>query len=69
VALILNAIPIGPGGMGSGEAFVESLFMLFGSRNGGEITAVFHIVVILFSVIGFFIYIKGKGNLRGNETA
>jgi len=69
VALILNAIPIGPGGMGSGEAFVESLFMFFGSGNGGEVIAVFHIAVILFSVVGFFLYIKGKGSLRGNETA
>lgn len=69
VAFILNAIPIGPGGMGSGEAFIESLFMLFGSRNGSEITAVFHIAFILFSVIGFLLYIKGKGRLRDNGTA
>ncbi len=69
VALILNAIPIGPGGMGSGEAFVESLFMLFGSRNGSEVTAVFHIALVLFSVIGFLLYARGKGSLRGNATA
>jgi hypothetical protein len=55
--------------MGSGEAFVESLFMLFGSRNGGEVIAVLHIALLLFGVIGFFLYIKGKGSLRGNETA
>jgi hypothetical protein len=66
VALILNAIPIGPGGMGSGEAFVESLFMLFGSINGSEVIAVFHIAFILFSVIGFLLYIKGKERLRDN---
>ena len=66
VALILNAIPIGPGGMGSGEALVESLFMLFGSINGSEVIAVFHIAIILFSVIGFLLYIKGKERLRDN---
>ena len=66
VALILNAIPIGPGGMGSGEALVESLFMLFGSINGSEVIAVFHIAFILFSVIGFLLYIKGKERLRDN---
>jgi len=60
LALILNAIPIGPGGMGSGEALVESLFMLFGSRNGSEIMVVFHIALVLISLIGFMIYIKGK---------
>jgi len=62
-ALILNAIPIGPGGIGSGEAFTESLFMLFGSFNGSEIIAVFHVVFVLFSAIGFLLYIKGKGRL------
>jgi len=61
LALILNAIPVGPGGMGSGEALVESLFMLFGSRNGGEVTAVFHMTLVLFSVIGFTLYVRKKG--------
>lgn len=63
IALILNAIPLGPGGMGSGEALVESLFILFGSRNGSEITAVGHIVLILFSIIGFTLYVRGKREL------
>lgn len=60
VALILNAIPIGPGGIGSGEALVEWLFMLFGSNNGSEVMAVLHIAFIFFSGIGFTLYIRGK---------
>lgn len=63
VASILNAIPLGPGGVGSGEALVESLFILFGSRNGSEITAVGHIIFILFSIIGFTLYVRGKKEL------
>lgn len=61
LSAILNTIPLGPGGLGSGEALVEALFMLFGSRNGAEITAVGHLIFIFFSIIGFTLYIRGKG--------
>ena len=61
LAAIMNTIPLGPGGLGSGEALVEALFMLFGSRNGAEITAVGHLIFIFFSIIGFTLYIRGKG--------
>lgn len=61
LSAILNTIPLGPGGLGSGEALVEVLFMLFGSRNGAEITAVGHVIFIFFSIIGFTLYIRGKG--------
>jgi uncharacterized membrane protein YbhN (UPF0104 family) len=68
IASILNSIPIGPGGLGSGEAFAEWLFMLFGSQNGSEIAAILHIIFILFSLIGFTIYIKEKRNVEDFKT-
>ena len=68
IASMLNSIPIGPGGLGSGEVFIEWLFMLFGSQNGGEIIAVIHIIFILFSVIGFTIYIKEKKDFEDIKT-
>lgn len=62
LSTILNTIPLGPGGIGSGEAFVEALFLLFGSNNGAEITAIGHLILILLSLIGFFFYITARGS-------
>ncbi|MBU0910616.1 MAG: flippase-like domain-containing protein [Proteobacteria bacterium] len=56
VSLILNALPLTPGGLGSGEVFAESLFSIFGSTNGGEILSVFHVAFIVFSLTGFLFY-------------
>lgn len=61
LSALLNSIPLGPGGLGSGEALVEALFMLFGSIHGAEITAVGHLIFMFFSIIGFTLYIRGKG--------
>lgn len=63
IAQILNAIPLGPGGLGTGEAFVYILFKLFGSLNGANIMAMFHIAMIIFSVIGFSVYILGNSKI------
>jgi len=70
ITMILNAIPIGPGGLGSGEAFVYTLFKLYGSNNGANITGGFHLILIIFSVIGFSFYIWGKKEIAdtGNAT-
>jgi len=63
IAFTLNAIPLGPGGLGSGEIFVYKLFELFGSINGANILAMFHVATIIFSLVGFFIYIFNKENI------
>ena len=60
IAFTLNAIPLGPGGLGTGEVFVYKLFELFGSVNGANIIAIFHIATIFFSLIGFFLYVFHK---------
>ena len=69
IAMILNAIPLGPGGLGSGEAFVYTLFKLYGSNNGANITGIFHLLLIIFSVIGFSIYIWGKKEIANTVNA
>lgn len=63
IAFTLNAIPLSPGGFGSGEIFVYKLFKLFGSINGANILAMFHVSTIVFSFIGLLLYIFNKKNI------
>jgi len=64
VAYTLNAIPFGAGGLGTGEVFVYKLFKLFGSVNGANIIAIFHIATIFFSLIGLILYVFHKKQER-----
>lgn len=59
IAFLLNTIPLGPGGLGTGEAFVYALFKLFGSMNGANINAVFHIEMIIISIICYILFVFG----------
>ena len=60
IAFFLNAIPLGPGGLGTGEAFVYALFKLCGSMNGANINAVFHIAIIIIGIFCYFLFIIGN---------
>ena len=40
------------------------LFSWFGSENGSEIIAVLHLAFIIFSVIGFSLYVSGKTKVQ-----
>ncbi|OGL45884.1 MAG: hypothetical protein A2161_16520 [Candidatus Schekmanbacteria bacterium RBG_13_48_7] len=61
VGLMVNAIPILPGGWGQGEAGFEWLFGLFHSSLGAEVAFLFHISTIILAVgIGGGIYLFSK---------
>ena len=61
VGLIVNALPILPGGLGQGEAAFEWLFGLFHSDRGAEVALLFHIAIIIIAIgIGGFFYLLGK---------
>ena len=65
IAFLLNAIPLGPGGLGTGEAFVYALFKLCGSMNGANINAVFHIAIIIIGIFCYFLFVIGdKGTVN-----
>jgi hypothetical protein len=61
VGLIFNALPILPGGLGTGEVGFEWLFNLFHSDQGAEIAFLFHVgfILIAFGIGGIF-YLVGK---------
>jgi uncharacterized membrane protein YbhN (UPF0104 family) len=50
VGLIVNALPLLPGGLGQAEAAFEWLFGLFGSAEGAEATLLYHLAQILLSL-------------------
>ena len=53
--MMLNAIPISPGGIGTGELFTFKLYQAFGSSNGANVMILFHIGNIIFSLIGLIV--------------
>jgi uncharacterized protein (TIRG00374 family) len=55
VCLLINAIPLAPGGLGVGEAGFRTVFLLFGSNEGAELAVLFHAI--------FFILAIGLGGL------
>jgi uncharacterized protein (TIRG00374 family) len=61
VGLILNALPILPGGLGQGEVAFEWLFSLFGSDQGAEVALLYHVGIILVAfLIGGSFYLFGS---------
>ena len=57
ICLIINAIPVAPGGIGVGEAGFSTIFQLVGSGEGAELALLFHFIVFFFSVcLGGIVY-------------
>ncbi len=58
VSLMLNSIPLAPGGLGVGEMGFQGVFMLFNSDKGAEVAILFHIVYFAYSIgVGGLIYL------------
>ena len=56
--MLINAIPLAPGGIGIGEAGFESIFSLFGSNKGAELAILFHAIYYILSVgVGGMVYL------------
>ena len=60
VGLVINSIPVMPGGLGTGELGYAMLFRAFGCTIGAEIIAVWHILFFGWSLIGLAFYVKGR---------
>lgn len=57
---LATSLPVTPGGIGVGEAALESLFHLFGLQGGAEILLGWRIVMVLAGLIGLAFYMKGR---------
>ncbi|MBF0432672.1 MAG: flippase-like domain-containing protein [Fibrobacteria bacterium] len=61
VLMMINGLPISPGGIGVGEAAAHTLYSLINVSKGGEILVFFHVFVIIVAIIGapfYFLYRK-----------
>ncbi len=58
VSLVINAIPIAPGGLGIGEAGFSAVFSIFGFSEGAELGMLFHTVFLVLAVgLGGLMYL------------
>ena len=55
-----NSLPITPGGLGVGEAAMESLFAMAGLTGGAETIFGWRLIMIAISLLGLVFYIKGE---------
>ena len=53
-----NALPVTPGGIGVGEAVMESLFNLISLDGGAEVILGWRIVTVIVGIIGLIFYLK-----------
>lgn len=63
VALVVSAVPLLPGGIGTGQVAFYTLFSWIGMTNpdqGGTLCTVFQIYSILFNCLGAIFYFKFK---------
>ena len=60
VGLVINSIPVLPGGLGTGELGYAMLFGAFGSPAGAEIIAVWHVLFLGWSIPGLAFYISRR---------
>ena len=57
---LINGLPISPGGIGVGEGAASILYGLLDVKNGAEILALYHIIVILIALCGAPFYFTYK---------
>ena len=58
LCLLINAIPLAPGGLGVGEVGFQGIFLLFGSDKGAEVAILFHIFYFVFALgLGGLVYL------------
>ncbi len=50
LCLLINSIPITPGGLGIGEIGFQAIFELFNSNKGAELAVLFHALFLIFNI-------------------
>jgi uncharacterized protein (TIRG00374 family) len=56
---LANALPITPGGLGIGEAAMESLFNMVALSGGAETILGWRLILIIVGLLGLFFYLRG----------
>lgn len=59
MGFIATAMPVTPGGIGVGEAALDSLFKLFDLHGGAELLLGWRLLMVLIGMLGLYYYLKG----------
>lgn len=57
---LANSLPVTPGGIGVGEAALESLFNLFSLQGGAEVILGWRLIMVVVGLAGLGFYLKGE---------
>jgi uncharacterized protein (TIRG00374 family) len=68
LGLLATAVPVLPGGVGTGHAAFAALFLLIGSAKGADIYNLFLIPQLILCGVGGVVYLRFKGELGLPET-
>ena len=60
IGYLATALPITPGGLGVGEAAMESLFVMGGLTGGAETLLGWRLIMIIVGLLGLAFYLKGE---------
>lgn len=66
---LANSLPFTPGGLGVGEAALESLFMMVGIGGGAETLLSWRLVMVLTGLVGLAFYLKGEKRFIFHQDA
>ena len=69
MGLVINAVPLGPLGLGFGQVGYQKLFAAFRSNKGAEIISVLQIIMFAWNQLGWIFYLKGRDKYRAALAA
>lgn len=65
LGLLVTAVPVMPGGVGTGHAAFAALFQLLGSQRGADVFTFFLFSQVLYGGIGGLVYLRFKHSQEG----
>ena len=65
LGFVANALPLTPGGLGVGELAFHRLFEAVGMTGGAEVAVGWRMGIVLFSLLGGLLYVRGFRNRIG----
>jgi len=60
LGFLANSLPVTPGGLGVGEAALESLFSLGGLQGGAEVILGWRLIMVIVGLLGLVFYLRGE---------
>ena len=60
LGMVVNALPLTPGGLGVGEAAFDALFKGAGLTGGAETLLAWRLLMLLISLLGLIFYLQGR---------